>query len=566
MRVVALYRVSTEKQADQGSSLDSQQRTYHDLAAKNGWTTVAEFRGCESATQAASDRRVLQQVLACLREHEPDAVYVHEQSRLTRGDELEVALLLRELRERGVKIIVGGLVRDLSSIDEGFMIGIQSLVDRTESLRIKERMGRGKRERARQGKKCSGPAPFGYENPPPGATGRGTLKIIDAEAVVVRRIFDLAMSGKGDQRVAVTLNGLGIAAPRGGKWGKSSIRRVLNCPAYLGVAANNVWIAEKGTRRFRLNMKHEKAIIVEGAHPAIIAREVWDAVHSRQSLPRTAKPRMLTGLLRVNGAAFHGDNCDGTSFYRAARGTKGAAWLLADDTDAAVWDAFAALATGPELVERLLNAASNPREQELAAQEIEYLDGEIGKAQRRLARLTDMRADGEIDKETYLSRSGGTQQTIDRLQRELAEQRSKAVVFDRTHATRVAKAVQVLLAGKTRLSGAQKHSILRSIVLRIDVAAVPTGARFARDERGRVVKGRTARWAIQSISLRLALPAAQTPHGPNVAAEGGEEIGHAAANGRAGELVTTPCDSAQHAATENGDFATRRTGHLGTTP
>lgn len=539
MRVVALFRVSTEKQADQGSSLESQQRTYRDLAARSGWTTVAEFRGCESATQAASDRRVLQQVLASIREHEPDAVYVHEQSRLTRGDELEVALLLRELRERGVKIVVGGVVRDPSSIDEGFMIGIQSLVDRTESLRIKERMGRGRRERARQGKKCSGPSPFGYANPPPGAPGRGTLQIVDAEAVSVRRIFDLARSGKGDHRIAMTLNSLSIAAPRGGKWGKSTVRRVLNCPAYLGVAASNVWLKKKGTNGFRLDMKNPKAIIVENAHPAIIAREVWDAVHGRPRLPRTAKPRMLTGLLLVNGAKFHGDNCDGMSFYRAARGTKGAPWLFADETDNAVWDAFVSLATGPALVERLLKASHDPRQQELAAQEIEYLEGEVGKAQRRLARLTDMRADGEIDKETYLSRSADTQRTIDRLQKELAEQQSKAVVFDRTHASRVARAVQILIAGKSRLTGAQKNSILRAIVLRIDVAAVPTGARFARDERGRVLPGRTARWAIQSISLRLALPAVRTPHGANVAAEGGEGFGHIAASVQAGELVTT---------------------------
>src|SRR5690348_7577463 len=112
MRVVALFRVSTERQETEGASLDAQQRTFRDLALKNGWTTVAEFRGCESATQAATDRRVLQQVLGCIRERPVDAIYVHEQSRLTRGDELEVALLMRELRERRLKIVVGGVVRD----------------------------------------------------------------------------------------------------------------------------------------------------------------------------------------------------------------------------------------------------------------------------------------------------------------------------------------------------------------------------------------------------------------------------------------------------------------------
>src|SRR5689334_2172590 len=120
MRVVALFRVSTEKQESEGASLDAQERAYDALAERGGWQTVGRFRGCESATQAATERRVLQQVLGCIREKSPDAVYVHEQSRLTRGDELEAALLMRELKEQRTKIIVNGVVRDLSSIDERF--------------------------------------------------------------------------------------------------------------------------------------------------------------------------------------------------------------------------------------------------------------------------------------------------------------------------------------------------------------------------------------------------------------------------------------------------------------
>ena len=68
MRVVSLYRVSTERQENEGASLDAQQRRYRELAKTHKWTTVAEFRGQESAAKAASERLVLQQVLACLRE------------------------------------------------------------------------------------------------------------------------------------------------------------------------------------------------------------------------------------------------------------------------------------------------------------------------------------------------------------------------------------------------------------------------------------------------------------------------------------------------------------------
>jgi site-specific DNA recombinase len=325
MRVVALFRVSTEKQATDGASLDAQERAYRAMAARDGWTTVQEFRGCESASQASSDRRVLQQVLACIRDTEPDAIWVYEQSRLTRGDELEVAGLLRELREREIKILVNGVVRDLGSIDERFMVGIQSLVDRAESERIKERMHRGKRERARQGKKNSGPSPYGYQNPLKGMPGYGTLEIVEEEARVVRLIFNERLEGSGEKAIANLLNERGVPSPLGGQWGGSTIRRVLLNPVCIGVSASNVWVSEKGKKSFRLDLKNERAIVVENAHPAIIDRATWDAVHGMPKQPRAAVPRMLTGLLYINGHLAGGDSDCRKRFYSTANHGTGSA-------------------------------------------------------------------------------------------------------------------------------------------------------------------------------------------------------------------------------------------------
>ncbi len=531
MRVIAMFRVSTERQANEGASLDAQEREYREIAAREGWHTVAEFRGQESATGASSDRRVLQQVLAAIATHQPDALYAHEQSRLTRGDELEVAMLLRELRERGVKIIVHGVVRDPASIDEGFMIGVQALVDRTESQRIKERMKRGKKQRALEGKKTGGPAPFGYHNPPPGDPQRGTLQVVEDEAVVVRRIFDMSASGTGDRTIGTRLNGSGVASPRGGTWGKTSIRRVLNNPVYIGTAAANVWVKTPGTNGFTLRMDNPDAIVKEGMHEPIIDREVWDKVHARAPSPRTARPRMLTGLLYVNGAKFAGDCLKGVPFYRSGDRSPDHAWLETEETDEAVWDAFASLATEPGFVERLMDAARNPREELLASQEIDYIEGQLARQRRRLDNFADMRADGEINKDEFMQKAGAARGAIEQLEGDLVEQRAKVASFDRTHAERVVKSVQVLLPGRARLTGAQKRAVLRSIVDRIDVTAVRTAKAQERDERGRVLAGRVAVWAIQRIEIRLALPPdAVRPETPT---SGPTE------EGRGGCLVTT---------------------------
>lgn len=540
MRIVAMFRVSTEKQANEGASLDAQERAYRDLVARNGWTTVAEFRGCESATQASSDRRVLQQVLACIRDEEPDALWVYEQSRLTRGDELEVALLFRELRERGIQVCIHSTFRDPSRIDDDFALGIQAIVDRTESKRIKERMQRGKREKARQGKKVGGPAPFGYRNPHPGEAGRGTLVIVEEEAATVRRAFEMAATGSSINAVTRALNGLGLPAPRGGKWGKTSVRRLLECPAYVGTAASGVWVAQKGTRNFRLDMANPKASVVENAHPAIIDRGTWEAARKRAPVPRSAAPRLLTGLLFVNGLRAEGNGNKGRLFYSGPRGAVGAAWLDMDATDAHVWDAFAALATGEEFVERLMREADNPTEREKAAHEVAYLEEHVAKLQRRLEGLVTMRADGDLAREDYLARAAKVGAEMAAAQGELRSLRAKATVCDGDAARRVVGAIRALLGGKARLDAAQRRRVLRAIVRRIDVEAERSNAPLERDERGRVVASTLPRWSITRVTFRLALP----PQGGDAAP----------AQGRgAGQLATTPFGSVQVAGTEGDD-------------
>jgi len=541
MRVVALFRVSTEKQGSEGTSLETQRAIYRDLKAKSGWETVEEFMGCESATQAASDRQVLQRVLACIRREPVEAIYVHEQSRLTRGDELEVAGLMRELKERKLKIIVGGVVRDLGSIDERFMVGIQSLVDRAESERIKERMMRGKREKARQGKKASGPAPFGYMNPPPGAEGRGTLRVVPEEAAVVRRAFALSAKGMGDRAVARELNALGMRAPRGGGWGKTSVRKVLDNPAYIGTSASGTWVAKPGSRAFRRDLKCEKATLVEQAHEPIIDRETWDAVHKRAVLPRSVQPRMLSGLLFVNGLSYTGDSSRHGTYYRAPRGVRSAPWLHVGTADAAVWDAFALLATSPEFVERMMEQARNPGEQLVIAQEIQYLEDQVAKHLRRLDTLLTMRADGEIDKATYQSKADGDRQAMAALEAELSALRSKVVTLDGTVAQRVVRAVQVLLAGSAKLTIDQRRRLLRSIVRRVDLAVEATGVLQARGPRGHLAGSGGARWVISRVSFRLALPPAHGPHEGNGEAPGPDGASGAAESGnhRDGQMATT---------------------------
>lgn len=547
MRVIALFRVSTEGQAERGSSLASQERRYDELAATNGWDTIDKFKGAESATQATADRRVLQQVLSRIREGGVDAIYVHEQSRLTRGDELDCAMLMRELREQNIKIIVNGLVRDPNSLEEAFMLDIQSAVDRNESRRIKERLMRGKREKARQGKKTTGPAPYGYRNPPPGDPKRGQLQIVPEEAAVVRRIFQMRAAGDRFPAIAAELKRLGVAPPRAGAWGKTTLNRMFQNPAYIGTVATNVWVEGRKKRSFVFRPDNPRATVVENAHEPIIDRAIWDAVHARPKAPTVKVPRMLTGLLYVNGARFGGDSDGPLRVYRGPRGVHGLPWLEARHTDAVVWDAFVSLAKGEEFIRQLMDRARDNREEVIVRNEIEFLEGNLVKAKRRLERLVDMRAGGEIDKATFLEKRRNEDDAIESMNKELAGYRARLLSCDGTQASRLAKVIQCIIGGNKKLTEGQRRQMLLSVVRRVDITAENIKCDFKRDANGRVLAGRTPRWEIREVRFQFELPpdsteAARTQTGPTsgvygASGAGGEE--RDLASSRPGQSDTT---------------------------
>lgn len=505
MRVVAMFRVSTEKQANEGASLDAQQRKFRELAANSGWTTVEEFRGCESAMHAATERQVLQQVLECIRQEAPDALYVHEQSRLSRGDPLEVALLLRELTERNVKVIVGGEVRDLSSIDGRFMVGIQSLVDRAEGERIRERSLRGRRERARQGKWNCGQAPLGYRNPPPGDPRRGTLVIEPAEAEVVRQVFRWASAGVSLPEIGRRLRQRGVKTKRGGSWSSSVVRKILRNRAYLGHQLSGVWVRPKGTRSARFRPDNEHAILVENAHPPIVPLELWNKVRARAKAPCTQRPNLLTGMLHLDGLKYCGDRSRGVKIYRAPKGIRKRPWLDAEITDQTAWQAFVSIATKPELIDQL-NRATSSRGESVSriAQQVRGIEALLKKLESRLDRLIEMRADGEIGRDVFAVKSDEVRRQI-RLRRDsLIELANAKEAANGSTSDQLVRAIQAIVAGARKLTVPQRRAALASIVRRIDVAATRSAEHQPRRTTGRFLSGGAPRWRPAEFTFHLA--------------------------------------------------------------
>lgn len=166
--------------------------------------------------------------------------------------------------------------------------------------------------RKRQGKFTGWKAPYGYKRDP---VNKHKLIIDEEVSVIVKRIFDMAFYGKSAKQIADILSKDKIPIPsvyanlnRGrkssayGLWCGRTIAEMLTNHTYIGNMTQG--------RRKKLGYKIKKEtrtpienwIIVKNTHPAIIEKELFDAVQNIVSKNKNKTKSMNAYLL--NGFLF----------------------------------------------------------------------------------------------------------------------------------------------------------------------------------------------------------------------------------------------------------------------
>ena len=81
--------------------------------------------------------------------------------------------------------------------------------------------------------------PFGYRRVKVQDGGKERVKLEPRPetAWIVKRMFELVVSGMGTKEIAKWLNTQGIESPKGKRWGKGRVHRVLVNPVYIGTLA-----------------------------------------------------------------------------------------------------------------------------------------------------------------------------------------------------------------------------------------------------------------------------------------------------------------------------------------
>jgi site-specific DNA recombinase len=246
----AYVRVSTERQAEQ-QTIEQQLDRVRAYARERGWPLDdARVYRDDGSSGAWLNRPGLDRLRDAVGRGEVDVVLVTSPDRLVRRYAYQV-WLLEEFERAGCRVVF--LDRPPSDDpQDALLLQIRGAVAEYERTVIADRMRRGRLAALRAGRLLPwSRRPFGYRLDPVRPRDPAGLRVDEAEAAVVRRIFAwYAEEGLTLRAIARRLTEEQVATALGRPWwNTSSVRKLLTNHGYRGVAYGNQQQAVPPRRR-----------------------------------------------------------------------------------------------------------------------------------------------------------------------------------------------------------------------------------------------------------------------------------------------------------------------------
>ena len=219
-KAVAYVRVSTEKQADAGQSLEAQQAKVTAYAGLYDLELV-EVIVDAGASAKTLDRPGLTRALAMLKSGEADALVVVKLDRLTRS--------VRDLGELVDRYFANGKAALLSVSEQidtrsaagRLVLNVLASVSQWEREAIGERTAAVMQHKAKAGEYTGGRAPYGF------MVEAGRLVRVEAEQAVIAAAREAAAAGLPLRTIARALEQRGLLSRSGKAFAPTQISRLV---------------------------------------------------------------------------------------------------------------------------------------------------------------------------------------------------------------------------------------------------------------------------------------------------------------------------------------------------
>lgn len=302
--VCGIYtRVSTERQAEEGYSLDEQKELLFKRAEKAGYKIYDCY--CDSGISAKNirDRPQMLRLLDDVKQGKVNVVMAWKLSRTFRNlrEQLEAIEIMKE--KNAIFDMVSEGIIDPNSVTGKLHSSILGMINECERETISDNVYTMMAARARLGENNGGPSPYGYDREYELTSKRRTSKLVinEKEAEVVRRVFHMFVEERhGYKYIVNVLNYEGLKTKNGNPFSISTVKSLIMNPVYAGLVR---WGGHRKWAEQRRKGAVEP-IISQGKHEAIISLELY----KRAEAIRLAKGgkaerkydclNVLTGILK----------------------------------------------------------------------------------------------------------------------------------------------------------------------------------------------------------------------------------------------------------------------------
>lgn len=393
MKTIIFTRVSTKEQADEGYSLEAQEKLLKEYAEKRQLKITKTYKIAETASKEMV-RKSFKEVFEFANKNKVNVILCEKIDRLTRNlkdagvaDDWVKTDSIREIHFVKENFILNNNTR----AHENFVWDMKVAVARFYSNNLSEEVKKGHKEKVAQGWYPS-KAPLGYNSI--GEKGHKTHVPDPVKAPLVRKMFELYSTGRYSLLALVeTMFAEGLRTHGGNRLVKSRMGSLLSDPYYYGTI---IWNGQS----------------YPGKHEPLITKELFDKVqdvlHGRTT-PRhnkhvflfkghihcTACGKLVTWETKkghVYGHCNKYNNCPVKSWYKEPELTE---QLL---------PAFSKLKiNNPRLLEWVRKALKENHEQitECSISTVSELNKQLALTQNRLDRLYDDKLDQKITEEMY---------------------------------------------------------------------------------------------------------------------------------------------------------------------
>lgn len=281
LKAVAYCRYSSHLQREE--SITAQIRAIEKYANEHGYVLLDSF--VDEAQSAKTDARIaFQRLMSNIKHHrlKIDAVIVHKGDRFARN-RYDAAIYKNILKQHNIKFISVTENLDNNNPESVILESVLEGMAEYYSLNLSREVRKGLKENALAGKVTGGRPPLGYDIDPVSKR----LIINEYQANAVKLIFNRYLEGWSYGKIISELNAKGYKTQRNEPFAKNSLYSILKNSKYTGLYTYNLEApkySESGKPIRYAKAENDNLIQIEGAVPAIISKEDFDAVQKRMQV------------------------------------------------------------------------------------------------------------------------------------------------------------------------------------------------------------------------------------------------------------------------------------------